>query len=172
MTITLIGMPAVGKSCMGRAIAKHFNMKLIDGDKVIERVEGRRLQQIMDEEGLSGFKTIEERVLLSIKDNNIVFTPGGSAVYYPDVMEQFKKSGIVVYLYASAKVISNRMVDFSQRGVVLEEGMTMQDLYNQRAPLFEKYADITVNCNGTAFPRYRAEAINKITEYIKKTGQK
>ena len=172
MTITLIGMPAVGKSCMGRAIAKHFNMKLIDGDKVIERVEGRRLQQIMDEEGLSGFKTIEERVLLSIKDDNIVFTPGGSAVYYPDVMEQFKKSGIVVYLYASAKVISNRMVDFSQRGVVLEEGMTMQDLYNQRAPLFEKYADITVNCNGTAFPRYRAEAINKITEYIKKTGQK
>ena len=172
MTITLIGMPAVGKSCMGRAIAKHFKMKLVDGDKVIERVEGRRLQEIMDEEGLEGFKAIEERVLLTIKEDNIVFTPGGSAVYYPNVMEQFKKRGIVVYLYASAKVISNRMVDFSQRGVVLEEGMTMQDLYNQRAPLFEKYADITVNCNGTAFPKYRAEAIVKISEYLEKTGQK
>lgn len=168
MTITLIGMPAVGKSCMGRAIARHFKMKLIDGDKVIERVEGRLLQQIMDEEGLDGFKTIEERVLLSIKDDNIVFTPGGSAVYYSSVMEQFKQSGIVVYLYASANVISHRMVDFSQRGVVLEDGMTMQDLYNQRAPLFEKYADITVNCNGTAFSKYRAEAIKKITEYLEK----
>ena len=172
MTITLIGMPAVGKSCMGRAIAKHFKMKIVDGDKVIERVEGRRLQEIMDEEGLEGFKAIEERVLLTIKEDNIVFTPGGSAVYYAAVMEQFKKRGIVVYLYASAKVISNRMVDFSQRGVVLEEGMTMQDLYNQRAPLFEKYADITVNCNGTAFPKYRAEAIAKISEYLEKTGQK
>lgn len=172
MTITLIGMPAVGKSCMGRALAKEFNMMLLDGDKVIERVEGRRLQQIMDEDGLDGFKAIEERVLLGIKDDNIIFTPGGSAVYYPSVMEQFKKSGIVVYLYASAEVISKRTVDFSKRGVVLKPGMTMADLYNERAPLFEKYADITVSCDGTAFPRYRAEAIQKIKNYLENSGQK
>lgn len=172
MTITLIGMPAVGKSCMGRAIAKKFNLKLVDGDKVIESTEGRKLQQIMDEDGLQGFKSIEERVLLTIDEDDIVFTPGGSAVYYPSVMEKFKKSGIVVYLYASADVISNRLVDFSKRGVVLEKGMTMQDLYNERAPLFEKYADITISCNGTAFPRYRAVAIKKISKYIENTRQK
>ena len=172
MTITLIGMPAVGKSCMGRALAKEFNMTLLDGDKVIERIEGRPLQQIMDEDGIDGFKAIEERVLLGIKDDNIIFTPGGSAVYYPNVMEQFKKSGIVIYLYASADVICKRTVDFSKRGVVLKPGMTMEDLYNERAPLFEKYADITVSCNGTAFPRYRADAIKKIKNYLEKTGQK
>lgn len=172
MTITLIGMPAVGKSCMGRAIARHFGMKLIDGDKVIEQRDGRPLQQIMDEEGLEGFKRIEEETLLTIEDDNIVFTPGGSAVYYPTVMERFKEKGIVVYLYASAKVISNRLVDFSKRGVVLKKGMTMQDLYNERAPLFEKYADITVNCNGTAFGRYKAEGIRKIAEYLENSGQK
>ena len=172
MTITLIGMPAVGKSCMGRAIAKKFNLKLVDGDKVIESTEGRKLQQIMDEDGLQGFKSIEERVLLTIDEDDIVFTPGGSAVYYPSVMEKFKKSGIVVYLYAIADVISNRLVDFSKRGVVLEKGMTMQDLYNERAPLFEKYADITISCNGTAFPRYRAVAIKKISKYIENTRQK
>ena len=72
MTITLIGMPAVGKSCMGRAIAKKFNMKLVDGDKVIEHTTGRRLQQIMDEDGLDGFKRIEEDTLLTIKEDNIV----------------------------------------------------------------------------------------------------
>ena len=172
MTITLVGMPAVGKSCMGKAIARHFKMKLVDGDKVIEQTEGRRLQEIMDSDGLDGFKAIEERVLLGIKDDNIVFCPGGSAVYYPAVMEQFKKSGIVVYLYASAEVIKNRAVDFSKRGVVLKPGMTMQDLYNERAPLFEKYADITVDCNGTAFGKYKAEGIRKIAEYLEKTGQK
>ncbi len=172
MTITLIGMPAVGKSCMGRTIAKRFGMKLVDGDKVIEKTDGRRLQQIMDEEGLEGFKRIEEETLLSIDEDNMVFTPGGSAVYYPSVMERFKEKGIVVYLYASADVISNRMVDFSKRGVVLKEGMTMQDLYNERAPLFEKYADITVNCDGTAFGKYKIEGVRKIKEYLDNLEQK
>ena len=172
MTIMLVGMPAVGKSCMGRALAKKFNMRLVDGDKVIEKTEGRMLQEIMDQEGLQGFKEIEERVLLSIKDDNIIFTPGGSAVYYPAVMEQFKKSGIVVYLYASAETISNRLVDFSKRGVVLKPGMTMLDLYNERAPLFEKYADITVSCDGTNFSKYKFDAINKIENLLDKAGQK
>lgn len=165
-------MPAVGKSCMGRAISKHFNMKLVDGDKVIERVKGKKLQEIMDAEGLEGFKRIEEEVLLSIKEDNIIFTPGGSAVYYPAVMEHFKENGIVVYLYASADVIKNRAVDFSKRGVVLKPGMTMDDLYNERAPLFEKYADITVNCDGTAFGKYKADGICKIEKYLKKAEQK
>jgi shikimate kinase len=172
MTITLVGMPAVGKSCMGRAIAKKFDLNLIDGDKVIEQTEGRKLQTIMDEDGLDGFKAIEERVLLTIDEDDIVFTPGGSAVYYPKVMEKFKQKGIVVYLYASAEVISNRLVDFSKRGVVLKKGMTMQDLYNERAPLFEKYADITVSCDGTDFPKYRAVAISKIKKYLKELEQK
>ena len=171
MNITLIGMPAVGKSCMGRTLAKKFNLRLVDGDKVIEQVEGRKLQQIMDEEGLEGFKAIEERVLLTIDDNDIVFTPGGSAVYYPKVMDKFERNGIVIYLYASADTICNRLVDFSKRGVVLRKGMTMQDLYNERAPLFEKYADITVNCDGTNFGKYKAIAIKKIERYLEKAGQ-
>ena len=156
---------------MGRALAKKFNMKLVDGDKVIEKTEGRKLQQIMDAEGLEGFKAIEERTLLTISEDNIIFTPGGSAVYYPAVMDKFKKDGIVVYLYASAEVISNRLVDFSKRGVVLKPGMTMQDLYNERAPLFERYADITIDCNGTNFGKYKFDAINKIQKYLDKSEQ-
>ena len=124
-------MPAVGKSCMGRTLAKKFNLRLVDGDKVIEQVEGRKLQQIMDEEGLEGFKAIEERVLLTIDDDDIVFTPGGSAVYYPKVMEKFKRNGIVIYLYASAETICNRLVDFSKRGVVLHSGIHHILLYSR-----------------------------------------
>ena len=171
MTITLIGMPAVGKSCMGRALSKKFNMKTVDGDKIIEKNTGKKLQQIIDEEGLDGFMKIEEKTLLGISEDNIIITPGGSAVYYPAVMEKFKQSGIVVYLYASQKVIIDRLGDFSMRGVVLRPGQTIRDLYNERLPLLEKYADITVNCNGTAFPRYRAEAYRKILKWMEKAGQ-
>ena len=172
MVITLIGMPASGKTCMGKILSQKLHMRVIDGDRLIESRYGKKLHQIIDEHGLEGFKKIEEETLLTVNEDNIVFTPGGSAVYYPAVMEHFKKSGIVVYLYASAETISNRLVDFSKRGVVLKEGMTMQDLYNERAPLFEKYADVTVNCDGTAFAKYRHEAIKKITDYLDISKQK
>ncbi len=167
MTITLIGMPAVGKTCMGKMLSKKLNMKTIDGDKIIEKNTGRRLQEIIDQDGLDAFKKIEEETLLGITDDNVIITPGGSAVYYPRVMEYFKSRGIVVYLYAGPKTIIKRLGDFSRRGVVLEKGQTIYDLYNERAPLLEKYADIKVNCNGTAFARYREEALQKILEYTK-----
>lgn len=171
MTITLIGMPAVGKSCMGRALSKKFNMKTVDGDKLIEQATGRKLQQIIDEDGLDAFKKLEEETLLGIKEDNIIITPGGSAIYYPEVMNHFKKSGIVVYLYASPKVIMERLGDFSRRGVVLKPGQTIMDLYEEREPLLKKYADITVSCNGKAFSKYRADAYAKIQNWIEKSGQ-
>lgn len=165
MTITLIGMPAVGKTCMGKALSRKLKMKTIDGDKLIEQKTGKKLQQIIDEEGLDAFKKLEEEVLLSIEDDNVIITPGGSAVYYPAVMEHFKRKGIVVYLYADVSVIIERLGDYSKRGVVLKPGHTINDLYNERAPLLEKYADIIVSCNGNAYPRYQAEALKKIENF-------
>ena len=167
MTITLIGMPAAGKSCMGRHLSKKLNMKVIDGDRLIEQVTGRKLQDIIDEDGLDAFKAVEEQVLLSIKEDNVIIAPGGSAVYYDSVMQHFKSNGIVVYLYASPEVITARLGDFSKRGVALKPGQTIADLYCERAPLLEKYADVTVNCDGNAFPRYHAEALEKISKMLK-----
>ena len=167
MTITLIGMPAVGKSCLGRHLSKKLNMKVIDGDRLIEQITGRRLQSIIDEDGLDAFKKIEEEVLLSINEDNVIIAPGGSAVYYESVMEHFKSNGIVVYLYASVETIIERLGDFSKRGVALRPGQTIHDLYLERVPLLEKYADVTINCDGNAFGRYHAEAIEKITKYLK-----
>lgn len=167
MTITLIGMPAVGKTCMGKMLSKKLNMKTIDGDKLIEKNTGRRLQDIIDQDGLENFKKLEAETLLGITEDNVIITPGGSAIYYPEVMDHFKSRGIVVYLYASPKTIIKRLGDFSRRGVVLEEGQTIHDLYNEREPLLEHYADIKVNCNGTAFSRYREDALKKILEFRK-----
>ncbi|MBQ8322032.1 MAG: shikimate kinase [Clostridia bacterium] len=166
MTITLIGMPAAGKSCMGRALAKKLGMKVIDGDRLIEEVTGRALQDIIDEDGLDAFKRLEEEILLSIKEDNVIITPGGSAIYYDNVMTYFKERGIVVYLYVSPKNLIRRLGDFSKRGVVLKPGQTIVDLYNERAPLLQKYADVTVNCDGSRYSYYQKDALEKISKFI------
>lgn len=166
--ITLIGMPASGKSCMAKYLSKRMNVPTLDGDKLIEKVTGRKLQNIIDEDGLDEFKRIEEEVLLTINDEELIVSPGGSAVYYDSVMRHFKERGIIIYLYASPDTIIKRLGDFSQRGVALKPGQTIYDLYNERAPLLEKYADIVVNCDGDAYPKFQADALKKIKEYYSK----
>ena len=168
MTITLIGMPGSGKTCMGRMLSQKLHMRVVDGDKLIENRNGKKLHEIISEQGLDGFKKIEEETLLSIADDDIIISPGGSAVYYESVMHKFRSSGIIVYLYVSPKTIIERIGDFSKRGIVLEEGKTIYDLYEERAPLFEKYADITINCDGTAYAKYRYVAVNEIKKLIKR----
>jgi shikimate kinase len=166
MMITFIGMPGAGKSCMSKYVGKRLNMKMIDGDRLIEQNTGRRLQEIIDSDGLEAFKELERKTLLSIKDSSLIVSPGGSAVYYDDVMQHFKESGIIVYLYVSFDTMKQRLGDFSQRGVVLKPGTTLEDLYNEREPLLRKYADIIVNCDGNAYPRYHADTMDKINNYI------
>lgn len=168
MVITLIGMPASGKTCMGKTLAQKLHMKVIDGDKLIESIHGKKLHEIIDEVGLEGFKKIEEETLLSINEDNIIVTPGGSAVYYESFMKKSKERGPVVYLFASPETLLIRLGDFSKRGIVLPEGFTIKDLYNERAPLFEKYADIVVDCDGLAYSKYRYRTVAAVKAYIEK----
>ena len=166
MTITLIGMPGAGKTCMGKALSRKLNMKVIDGDKLIEQRTGKKLHEIIAEVGNEGFKKIEEETLLSITDDNIIVSPGGSAVYYDSVMQHFKKKGIILYIYVSPEILIERLGDFSKRGIVLKEGQTINDLFDERTPLMEKYADITVNCSGNSYALYQKEAVRKIRKYM------
>ena len=165
MVITLIGMPASGKTCMGKTLAQKLHMKVIDGDKLIESIHGKKLHEIIDEVGLEGFKKIEEETLLSINEDNIIVTPGGSAVYYESFMKKSKERGPVVYLFASPETLLIRLGDFSKRGIVLPEGFTIKDLYNERAPLFEKYADIVVDCDGLAYSKYRYRTVAAVEKH-------
>jgi len=168
MNITFIGMPGAGKSCMGRIVSRKFKMKIIDGDKLIESNVGVPLQDIIDEKGLDYFKKLEEETLLSIDEDNVIISPGGSAIYYENVMKRFKENGIIVYLFISKKTLKERLGDFSKRGVVLEEGKTLDDLYDEREPLLRKYADIIVSCDGKAYSKYQADLLSKLEKYIKK----
>ncbi len=171
MVFTLIGMPGCGKSCMGHAISKKLGMKNLDSDKVIEKALGKKLHEIIEESGIDGFKKIEEDILLSIDMDNIILSTGGSAVYYPSVMEHFKKKGALIYLFCTYDVIEERLGDFSKRGVVLKEGQTLRDLYNERCELYKKYADITVDCSGNAYPKYQQRVITAIKGMLEETNE-
>ena len=166
MVFTLIGMPGCGKSCMGRAISRKLGMKNIDADRVIEQRKGKKLHELIEEYGIDGFKEIEKEVLLTIDMDNIILSTGGSAVYYPEVMEHYRRIGKVIYLYCSYEVIEERLGDFSKRGVVLNPGQTLRDLYEERTVLYKKYADIIVDCSGDAYPKYQARVVDAIRGMI------
>ena len=169
MIFTLIGMPGSGKSCMGKAVSSKMKLPLIDSDKMIEQRIGMKLQEFIDTHGVDEFRKIEEEVLLSISSddyNNAILSTGGSAVYSSLGMNQLKEQGVVIYLYCSCDTILERVDNFQSRGIVLKPGQTLSDLYDERTPLYESYADITVSCDGKAYPKYQKALISEISKYI------
>ena len=168
MLFTLIGMPGSGKTCMSKALANKINIKTLDTDRVIEAKVGKKLHEIISEQGLEEFRRIEEETLLTINEKNALLATGGSAVYYESVMNRFKENSVIVYLYISPRTLKERLGDFSKRGVVLEEGKTLDDLYAEREPLLRKYADITVSCDGRAYSKYQAELLSKLERRFKR----
>lgn len=146
--IILIGMPGAGKSTLGVVLAKAIGYNFIDSDLLIQEREGKLLSDILDEVGIWGFNKIEEEVNASINVNHTVIATGGSAVYGPKAMEHFRKIGTVVYIKLPLKTIIKRVGDFEKRGIAMKEGETIEDLYNERVPLYEKYAHVTVETQG------------------------
>lgn len=146
--ITLIGMPASGKSTVGVLLAKRLGYSFVDVDIVIQEQEGRLLKEIIAEEGQEGFLQVENRVNAELSVHNSVIAPGGSVIYGTEAMEHLKKISTVVYLKLSYEAVEERLGNLTDRGVVLKDGMTLKDLYEERIPYYEQYADITVNETG------------------------
>lgn len=146
--IVFIGMPASGKSTVGVVVAKRLGYKFVDTDLVIQEVEKRLLKEIIAEEGNEGFLRIEDRVNAEIQEERAVISPGGSVVYCENAMRHYKDTGMIVYLHTSYETISNRLHNAKNRGVVLKDGQTLKDLYEERTALFERYADLTISEEG------------------------
>lgn len=144
--IILIGMPGAGKSTVGVVLAKKLGYAFVDSDLVIQSREGRLLHEIISEQGVEGFWAVEENVNASIDAHRTVIATGGSAVYGSRSMEHFKQIGVVVYLRLSCNAIAERLGDLNERGVTLREGQDLNDLYMERIPLYEKYANFIVDC--------------------------
>lgn len=158
--IILIGMPASGKSTVGVVVAKRLGYEFVDTDLLIQKQEKRLLKEIIAEEGNEGFLKIENQVNRDLEVDHAVVSPGGSVVYCEEAMEHFKEIGTVVYLKAPFEEINQRISNAKNRGVVLKEGQTLKDLYDERVKLFEKYADLTVEEDGSSLE----ETIDKVLE--------
>ena len=146
--IILIGMPGAGKSSVGVILAKVLGYEFIDTDLVIQHREKRLLREIIADEGNEGFLAIENEVNATLEADKSVIAPGGSAIYGKEAMEHFKEIGTIVYLKLSYEDLAKRLGNLKGRGVVLKEGQTLKDLYDERSKLYEQYAEITVDESG------------------------
>ena len=155
--IVLIGMPGVGKSTIGVILAKQLGYQFVDADLLIQQQEKRLLHQIITQEGIEGFLAIENRVNASIDAERSVIATGGSVVYGKEAMEHLRSIGTVVYLKLSYEALQSRLRNLKDRGVVLREGQTLLDLYQERTPLYEKYADLVVDEEGLDIEQTREQ---------------
>lgn len=150
MNIVLIGMPGCGKSTVGVLLAKTLLYHFVDTDLLIQHACQKSLCDILSAEGLDRFKAIENRVLCGLHCDNSVIATGGSAVYGAEAMAHLKQHAVTVYLKLTPAAITTRIQNITTRGIAMPAGCTLEQLYNERAPLYERYADITIDCTATA----------------------
>ena len=138
--------------------------EFIDADLIIQQQEGKLLREIIAEVGTDGFIEVENRVNSQIEVEKSVIATGGSVVYGKEAMQHLREIGTVVYLKVSYDILEKRLHDIKGRGVVLKDGQDLRGLYEERVPLYEKYADITV-CEDNLNVE---QTIEKITEQLNK----
>ena len=147
--IVLIGMPGSGKSTVGVILAKVLGYTFIDSDLLIQKEEKKLLKDIIAREGQEGFLRIENRVNASIETENSVIATGGSVVYCEEAMKHLQEIGTVIYLKLDYQILKKRLSNLIGRGVVLKDGQTLEDLYKERVPLYEKYGEYIIDEKNT-----------------------
>ncbi len=165
MNYIMIGLPGSGKSTVGVMLAKYIGYGFLDTDLMIQLQEKRKLSEIIEDEGTEGFIQTENRILSCVVAERCVIATGGSAVYGEEAMAHLKENGKVIYLKMSYEEMCRRLKNtFRKRGVVLRNGQSEKDLYDERVPLYEKYADITIderNLNSEETLQILLDEINK-----------
>ncbi len=146
--VILIGMPGAGKSTVGVVLAKRLGYTFLDSDLVIQQKYGRLLHELISEHGVEGFWKIENDVNAGLTCDRTVIATGGSAIYGKEAMEHLRSMGTVVYLRLTLEQIAERLGDLTERGVTLREGQDLKALYEERTPLYEKYAHVIIDCDG------------------------
>ncbi|NLK96646.1 shikimate kinase [Defluviitalea saccharophila] len=164
--IVLIGMPGAGKSTLGVILAKTLKMPFVDTDLIIQQTQNRLLQEIIEEDGIDVFLSIEEKAILDLDVQGSVIATGGSVVLKPEGMKHLKENGFVVYLQLPYMEIEKRIRNITTRGIVMQKGQTLLQVYDERVPLYEKYGDAMIRCMGKNMEQITKE-VKKLWEGIK-----
>ena len=157
-------MPGAGKSTVGVVLAKMLCKQFFDTDLLIQQREGKKLSEIIALVGADGFKELEGEVCSQFNEQNCVVATGGSAVYSEKGMANLKKNAVCIYLKADYETLTSRLGDLSKRGVVFEKGQTLADILAERTPIYEKYADVTVDVSHGSIEQ-TLDTIIKIKEW-------
>ena len=160
--LVLIGMFGSGKSTIGRLLAQKLRYTFVDVDHLIEAKYRMPLQKVLDKLGMKGFMKMEDETLQALHFRHCVISPGGSAVYYPKAMRHLKELGPRIFLRVSLPDLKKRIPDWSNRGVVCRGGATLPALYRERAPLFRKYADLTIDARGKSAEKQAQEILKHL----------
>ena len=161
--VTLIGMPGSGKSTIGVLLAKLLGLDFVDTDILIQTREGALLQDVLDRRGVDGFLELEADVLCSLSfPDGAVMAPGGSCVAHRRAMEHLKELGSVVYIKLPYEAVEPRITNLDTRGIAFRPGETLRDIYDVRTPLYEKYADITVETEGLSLEQSAAAILKAL----------
>ena len=161
-SIVLIGMAGVGKSTIGMSLAKALWFNFIDVDEYILEKDGRTIQEIIDDEGEEAFLQLEKRRMYEIDLPRMVAAPGGSIIYHPDLMEYLKENSTLVFLDDSFENIAEKLTGEMERGIVGLKSKSLREIYEERKPLYSRYADITVNCQGKS----QDQVVSEILQYF------
>lgn len=160
--IILIGMPGSGKSTVGVILAKMLTKRYLDTDILLQNIERRSLQDIVDADGHMALRAVEQRVLLSIQCRNHIVATGGSAAYSDPAMQHLKKDGIFVFLHADLPALNQRIHNYQTRGLAKRPDQSFQDLFNERLELYEEYADITIESSNMTQDQVCDAIINQL----------
>ncbi len=158
-------MPGAGKSTLGVVLAKILNYSFIDADLLIQSQCDKTLQKIIDACGPDGFIEVENEVLCTLSADQSVIATGGSAVYSDEAMKHLSSIGTVVYLQVSLKELEKRLGGLYERGVVMKDGigMSLNALYEERIPLYEKYAEVTIDIDGLSVRDAARQLVDKLS---------
>ena len=160
--LILIGMPGAGKSTVGVILAKTLAMDFVDGDLEICKETGKTLQEILDNEGKEAFLDIENRVICGLNPHHTGVATGGSVPLEPEAMGHMKDIGTVIYLKVELGELRARLSNIKTRGIAMGPGETLADLYDYRVPLYERYADITIDAEGLTIEETIAEILKRV----------
>ncbi len=164
--LVLIGMPGAGKSTTGVLIAKELGKTFVDVDLLIQERKSALLQEIINRVGFDEFLVIEESVLLDLDVDNAVIAPGGSVIYSEKAVEHLKKSGLLVYLKLDYGEIERRISNIASRGIVFGAGKGLPELYEERTVLYEKYADLVIECSGLSIEDVTQEIVRSYNGFL------
>jgi shikimate kinase len=163
-SIVLIGMAGVGKSTIGKALSQTLGYDFIDLDKYILEKEGRTIQEIINDQGEEELLQLEKQRMFEVDLTRRIVAPGGSIIYHPDLMKYLKQNTTLVFLDDSFENVEKKLTNTSDRGIVGLRNKSLRKIYDERRPLYAKYADIVINCQG----KPRSQIVREIRQrYLK-----